>query len=94
MTTARLLLDPTAERSPVKRQAPPRPSTLEGLTIALLDITKTTSTVFLDEIETELTGRGLAIRRYRKQTFARLAPIELRQAIGLECDLVIEALAD
>jgi len=60
----------------------------------LLDISKARGDIFLDEIEKQLTERGLKIRRYRKPTFARVAPLELKQEISTQCDLVIEALAD
>ena len=94
MTKTRILLDPTAESSPDKRERLPRPGDLNGLTIGLLDISKARGNIFLDEIEKQLTGRGLNVRRYQKPTFARVAPIELKQKISTECDRVIEALAD
>ncbi len=94
MTDTRVLLDPTAERLPARRERLARPASLAGLTIGLLDISKTRGDVFLDQIETQLVERGLMVKRYRKPTFARVAPTELKQAISAECDVVIEALAD
>lgn len=94
MTTTTILLDPTAESSPDRRERLPRPKDLDGLTVGLLDISKARGDIFLDETEKQLTGRGLKIRRYQKPTFARVAPIELKQEISTQCDLVIEALAD
>ena len=94
MTDARVLLDPTAERLPAKRERLARPASLAGLTISLLDISKTKGDIFLDQIETQLVERGLTVKRYKKPTFARVAPTELKQAITSECDVVIEALAD
>ena len=94
MTDTRVLLDPTAERSPAKRQRLARPASLAGLTIGLLDISKTKGDVFLDQIEAQLVERGLGVKRFRKPTYARVAPSELKQAITVECDVVIEALAD
>ena len=94
MTTTTILLDPTAECSPDRRERLARPSDLNGLTVGLLDISKARGDIFLDEIEQQLTGRGLKIRRYQKPTFARVAPIGLKQEISTQCDLVIEALAD
>lgn len=94
MTDTRVLLDPTAERSPARRERLARPASLTGLTIALLDISKTRGDIFLDEIEAQLMERGLTAKRYKKPTFARVAPTELKQAIVTECDVVIEALAD
>ncbi len=94
MTNTEILLDPTAERSPGGLEPFPRPKDLHGLTVGLLDISKARGDIFLGEIEKQLTGRGLKIRRYQKPTFARVAPIELKQEISTQCDLVIEALAD
>lgn len=94
MKGKRILLDPTGERSPEKRERLPRPSSLEGLTIGLLDISKARGDVFLDEVEAGLKERGLTVKRFKKPTFARIAPTELKQAISTQCDVVIEALAD
>ena len=88
------LLDPTAELEPVKRERRPRPASLAGLTVGLLDIAKARGDVFLDRLAGRLTGMGVAVRRYRKPTFARVAPLELKQAISSECQVVIEGLAD
>ena len=34
------------------------------------------------------------VRRYRKPTFTRTAPVDLRHEIAEQCEVVIEALAD
>ena len=94
MSKTTVLLDPTAERSPVRRERLPRPKDLKGLTVGLLDISKARGDIFLDEIEAQLNERGLKTKRYCKPTFARVAPIDLKQRIKSECDVVIEALAD
>jgi len=91
---AQILLDPTAERSPVQRPRLPRPSSLNGRTIGLLDISKRRGDVFLDRLEILLRERGLAVRRYRKPRFSILAPVDLQQQIQADCDIVVEALAD
>lgn len=89
-----ILLDPTAEAKPAERQLNARLASLEGATIGLLDIAKPRGKEFLDEIEKQLQSRGAEIRRYTKPTFARVAPRELTQLISVECDAVIEGLAD
>ena len=94
MTNSRILLDPTAERSPAQRERRPRPASLDGLTIGLLDISKARGDIFLDQIEARLAEQGLTVNRYQKPTFARVAPTPLKQKISSECDVVIEALAD
>ncbi len=94
MTNPRILLDPTAERSPAQRERRPRPASLDGLTIGLLDISKARGNIFLNQIETRLAAQGLTVNRYQKPTFARVAPVDLQHKISSECDVVVEALAD
>ena len=88
------LLDPTAELQPAARQLNERLSSLSGVTVGLLDISKPRGKEFLDEVESQLTTMGAVIKRYQKPTFTRLAPTELSQQISVECDAVIEGLAD
>ncbi|MBT4983390.1 MAG: hypothetical protein HOJ85_07075 [Ilumatobacter sp.] len=88
------LLDPTSEQTLVERERLARPSTLEGLTVGLLDISKPRGDVFLDRIEERLVGIGANVKRYAKPTFAKPAPVDLRHQIATECQVVIEALAD
>jgi hypothetical protein len=89
-------LDPTSERRPTTRPRVARPSSLDGLTVGLLDISKPRGDVFLTALESALTSRvpGLRVTRYQKPTFAKVAPVDLRHEIATKCDLVIEALAD
>ena len=89
-----VLLDPTSEQTLVERERLARPSTLEGLTVGLLDISKPRGDVFLDLIEERLVGIGANVKRYVKPTFAKPAPVDLRHQIATECQVVIEALAD
>jgi hypothetical protein len=89
-----ILLDPTAEREPVHRQRAARPERLDGLTIGLLDISKPRGDVFLDRLSELLAERGLRVERFRKPTYTRPAPTDLRQEVGSRCQAVIEALAD
>ena len=49
---------------------------------------------FLDRLEERLTDVGATVRRYRKPTFAKPAPVDLRHEIATQCQVVIEALAD
>jgi hypothetical protein len=88
------ILDPTAELVPAARSRVPRPANLDGLTIGLLDISKPRGDVFLDRMEQLLQQRGWRVRRFAKPTFTKPAPIDLRQEIATQCDVVIEALAD
>ena len=92
--TTRVVLDPTGERHPVERRLLDRPASLAGKTVGLLDITKARGDVFLARLDEVLRGRGLATRRFSKPTFTKPAPVDLRQEIATQCDVVIEALAD
>ena len=89
-----VILDPTDESAPDARTALARPSSLDGLRVGLLDISKARGDVFLDRLDSRLRERGIATRRYMKPTMARSAPLALRQQIGTEVHLVIEGLAD
>ena len=91
---SRVYVDPTSERAPAHRERIARPVSLDGLTIGLLDISKARGDVFLDQLEVRLRERGLRVERFRKPTFAKPAPLDLRHKIATTCDVVIEALAD
>lgn len=91
---ARVLLDPTSERTVVERVRLPRPATLDGQVIGLLDISKPRGNVFLDRLEQRLVEHGASVKRYAKPTFTKPAPVDLRHEIAAQCTMVIEALAD
>ena len=91
MTT---LLDPTSEQALVERERLARPASLDGLTVGLLDISKPRGDIFLNRIEERLVDMGANVKRYRKPTFTKPAPVDLRHQIATECQVVIEALAD
>lgn len=90
----RRLLDPTSERALAVRQRLPRLATLSGASVGLLDIAKARGDVFLDRLAERLASEGAKVLRFRKPTFTKPAPVDLRQEIATRCDAVIEALAD
>ena len=94
MNDSTILLDPTAELSSAHREKLPRLQSIENKTIGLLDISKARGDIFLDRLEEQLKAAGAHVNRYKKPTFARIAPTELKQQIATECDLVVEGLAD
>lgn len=94
MSLSHILLDPTAERASAVRALQARPVTLDGLIVGILDISKARGNVFLDRIAEQLAARGISVKRYRKPTFTRVAPIPLKQQIAAECHVLIEGLAD
>jgi hypothetical protein len=91
---SRLLLDPTGERTVTTRTRVARPTSIAGQTIGLLDISKPRGDVFLDQLEHRLVDAGATVRRYKKPTFTKPAPVDLRHEIATQCTMVIEALAD
>jgi hypothetical protein len=91
---SRVLLDPTGERQVAARARLPRLATLEGVTVGLLDISKPRGDVFLSRLDERLRERGARVVRYRKPTFTKPAPVDLRQEIAVHCGAVVEALAD
>lgn len=94
MSDERILLDPTAELSASFREPLPRVKSVAGKTVGLLDISKARGDVFLNQIEEKLIELGAKVERYSKPTFTRIAPVDLKQLISTQCDVVIEALAD
>jgi len=48
----------------------------------------------LNRIEERLRERGAEVIRFRKPTFTKPAPVDLRHEIAVQCDAVVEALAD
>ena len=94
MSESRILLDPTGERQRPMRARRERLATLAGRTVGLLDIAKPRGDRFLDRLQRHLESAGAAVVRYRKPTFTKPAPIDLRQQIATQCGAVVEALAD
>jgi hypothetical protein len=94
METKRVLLDPTARRDTAPVASAVRRTSLDGLTVGLLDITKPRGDVFLGRLEILLAARGARVERYAKPTFSKPAPADLRHELASRCDAVIEALAD
>ncbi|MDP6689612.1 MAG: UGSC family (seleno)protein, partial [Alphaproteobacteria bacterium] len=56
-----VMLDPTSEQAPARRQLLPRPEKLDGLTVGLLDISKPRGDVFLDQLDKMLRGKGITV---------------------------------
>ena len=89
-----ILLDPTSELSPGEMMPLARLKDAAGKTVGLLDISEPRGDVFIERIEDLLVQQGVKTRRYKKPTFTRVAPVELKQQIATECDAVVESLAD
>jgi hypothetical protein len=89
-----ILLDPTSERTIASRVLVPRPPSLKGKVVGLLDISKPRGNVFLDRIAERLAQDGATARRFTKPTYTKPAPVNLRHEIANQCAVLIEALAD
>ena len=87
-------LDPTAGTTLADRARSPRPTSLVGVTVGLLGISKPRGDVFLDRVAERLGEQGATVLRYAKPTFTKPAPVDLRHEIATQCAAVIEALAD
>ena len=88
------MLDPTSERTLAERPLSPRLADLRGQTVALLDISKPRGDVFIKRLDELFSEKGVSVKHYRKPTFSKPAPLDLRQQIAAECTAVVEALAD
>ncbi|GAA3198972.1 UGSC family (seleno)protein [Microbacterium terregens] len=97
MATQELLLDPTGMEDGAQNSTlSPRPVSLRGLTIGLLDNTKPNATMLLNEIARELQDHHEAgeSRLYTKDYFGTPLSQELLEQIAGECDVVITAVGD
>jgi hypothetical protein len=86
--------DPTAEVGSQRRPRVAPPLTLSGATVALLDIGKARGSEYIDRLQSRLSERGIASKRYRKPTNTRVAPTELLQQIAAEAQVAVIALSD
>ncbi|NEE04790.1 UGSC family (seleno)protein [Phytoactinopolyspora halotolerans] len=97
MAAREALLDPTGmdERSADGTLAP-RPTSLRGLTVGLLDNTKVNATPLLRGIADDLVDRFGAgdTRLYTKDYFGTPVKDELLRQIAAECDVVVTAVGD
>ena len=87
-------VSPFDEHRRVAEPLAPRPASLEGARIALLDINKRRGDEFLDRIEQLLRARGATTERFVKEIFSKPAAPEIVRRIANRGDLVVEGLAD
>ena len=72
----------------------PRPGSLTGKRVVLLDITKNRGREFLDRIEHNLRASGAETFRLAKEIFSKPASTEVIEQVAIHGDLVVEGLAD
>ena len=83
----------TISASALRPRVAPLPS-LDGRTVALMDIGKMRGDEFVDRLEALLAARGLRLKRWKKPTNTRTAPLPILQEIAAEASAVIIALSD
>ena len=88
------LRDPTAESAPARRARLAPPPSLDGKTVALMDIGKSRGKEFIDRLEGHFRAAGIATKRYAKPTNTKVAPTALLQQIAAEAQLAVIALSD
>lgn len=89
-----LLRDPTAETASALRTRVPPLQTLQGKTVALMDIGKMRGDEFIDRLEELCRDQGISTRRYKKPTNTRVAPRDMIKDIADHCQAVVIALSD
>jgi len=72
----------------------PRPASVAGRRVVLLDIRKNRGAEFLDRMEELLQAAGAVTARAAKEIFSKPAALGLIDEIAGRADLVVEALAD
>jgi hypothetical protein len=87
-------VSPIDGRAAAQKAFAPRPATIAGARVALLDITKARGDEFLDRVEHLLRARGAETFRISKETFSRPASAGVIEAIAIHGDLAVEGLAD
>jgi 3-hydroxyacyl-CoA dehydrogenase len=87
-------VSPFDERIREPEPLAPRPASIGGRRVVLLDIRKNRGAEFLDRIETLLQAAGADTARTAKEIFSKPAALALIDDITRDADLVVEALAD
>ena len=87
-------VSPIDERSRAAVAFAPRPATVAGARVVLLDITKARGAEFLDRIEQRLRTEGAETFRLAKEIFSRPASAEVIEQVAIHGDLAVEGLAD
>jgi len=87
-------VSPFDERVRQPEPLAPRPASIAGLRVTLLDIRKNRGAEFLDRVETLLQEAGAVTSRTTKEIFSKPAALDLIERMTSISDAVVEALAD
>lgn len=90
------ILDPTGRSRGDRRPLAPRPRTLDGLTVGLLDSSKRNSDILLAEIGSALKARYGAreVMQRAKPTFTVPAPADLVDEMAARCHVIVTGVGD
>ena len=87
-------VSPIDERTAEPVPFAPRPVSLAGRRVVLLDITKNRGRELLDRVEHHLRLQGAETFRLSKETFSKPASSEVIERVAIHGDLAVEGLAD
>jgi len=91
-----LILDPTTEPEPVEFSMAPRPDTLDGKVLGLMDNGKANAGKILDLFAEELTKRCklAGVVRKRKSDPSKPAPQAMLDELAEKCQIVVAGIGD
>ncbi len=87
-------VSPFDERVRAAEPIAPRPASVAGRLVVLLDIRKNRGAECLDRVEALLIAAGAGTARVTKEIFSKPASLDLIDEIASRAGLVVEALAD
>ena len=87
-------VSPFDERVRAAEPLAPRPASITGRQVVLLDIRKNRGAEFLDRIEVLLHDAGATTSRVVKEIFSKPAALDLLDDVATHSHAVVEALAD
>lgn len=95
-TTGITVLHPAAEDIVQKHNLAPRPASLQGTTLGLIDNHKRNADVYLEELGRLLqTQYGVSkLITYRKDSQSIPTPAEVMDDLATKCDAIVHAVAD
>ena len=82
--TSTTFLDPTGEHQIVAKKKAPRPRSLDGITVGILDIGKARGDEFLNRLAARLIAQGVSVKRYAKPGPGTLVSAAVKQKMQLE----------
>ena len=96
MTQELLVLDPTTKPEPVEALMNPRPATLKGKVLGILDNSKPNADKILDMLAKSLAERFSlsGVVKKRKLIPSRGAPDEILDEMAKQCDFVVTGVGD